>query len=723
MIIKNISIKNFRSYYSDNSIDIGDGLTLIIGANGDGKTTFFEALEWLFDTVGKLPFMDTKYISKKRCSELFNDDSDYVRVSLKYEDNYSSKIFEKAFRFYKTVKGDIIPSNPTVKMYIQKGSENDSKEGTAATSIFDRDFAASIRKYSLFKGEQDLNIFNKEEALSYLVETFSQVRDFDPYLEFMDLAKKNSERATDNAMKADRNNRKEAERLRNLISLEEKTIGEKTAERNQCLNEANNYKSLLDNIEQSRGASELLVNTNKRIESLIAERNELISKVKENYTFRLLDDMWILLGFQPIAQEFSKLVSDIDIRRRKEQSKYDQEIGAKKLASMMQEELNKGFVPLALNVPDENTMREMLNEEICKVCGRPAPKGSEAYNHMKKHLEDYLASLKEDTEKEDENKEPPLFRNNFISELTAKYSVMHNNMRYISNLNSYIENEFARNFKLHERISTVEANIAQAEEQKKKVLSQTDGLTEDQLISNYQNINEWWQLRLTAEKRADSLKPVIENHQALLDKYRDDFSKIAEESTAAMYNRTSTAIRKIFDAFIAAKRKNRRDFLNSLERESNIYLESLNKGDFRGIMRIDEKPNNSAEIKLVDTDGSIIFNPNTALKTTMYMSLLFAVAKLTTIKQENDYPLIFDAPTSSFTAAKESDFFGVIGNIKKQTIIVTKSFLIEDENGNSKLDKKRLAEINAKQYRIEKKKPFDDKDLTTIQTIITQLKD
>ena len=149
----------------------------------------------------------------------------------------------------------------------------------------------------------------------------------------------------------------------------------------------------------------------------------------------------------------------------------------------------------------------------------------------------------------------------------------------------------------------------------------------------------------------------------------------------------------------------------------------MNKGDFRGIMRIDEKPNNSAEIKLVDTDGSIIFNPNTALKTTMYMSLLFAVAKLTTIKQENDYPLIFDAPTSSFTAAKESDFFGVIGNIKKQTIIVTKSFLIEDENGNSKLDKKRLAEINAKQYRIEKKKPFDDKDLTTIQTIITQLKD
>ena len=51
MIIKNITIENFRSYYGVKSMDIGDGLTLIIGANGDGKTTFFEALEWLFDTT------------------------------------------------------------------------------------------------------------------------------------------------------------------------------------------------------------------------------------------------------------------------------------------------------------------------------------------------------------------------------------------------------------------------------------------------------------------------------------------------------------------------------------------------------------------------------------------------------------------------------------------------------------------------------------------------
>ena len=100
------------------------------------------------------------------------------------------------------------------------------------------------------------------------------------------------------------------------------------------------------------------------------------------------------------------------------------------------------------------------------------------------------------------------------------------------------------------------------------------------------------------------------------------------------------------------------------------------------------------------------------------MSLLFAVAKLTTVKHENDYPLIFDAPTSSFTAAKESDFFGVIAGINKQTIIVTKSFLVEDSNGSSSLDIQRLKGIGAKKYRIEKARPFDEKDLSTIRTSV-----
>lgn len=54
MIIKRIIIKNFRSYYGENVFGFSNGLTLILGDNGDGKTTFFEALQWLFNTTSEI---------------------------------------------------------------------------------------------------------------------------------------------------------------------------------------------------------------------------------------------------------------------------------------------------------------------------------------------------------------------------------------------------------------------------------------------------------------------------------------------------------------------------------------------------------------------------------------------------------------------------------------------------------------------------------------------
>ena len=83
--------------------------------------------------------------------------------------------------------------------------------------------------------------------------------------------------------------------------------------------------------------------------------------------------------------------------------------------------------------------------------------------------------------------------------------------------------------------------------------------------------------------------------------------------------------------------------------------------------------------------------------------------------------MIFDAPTSSFAATKESEFFDVISKLDKQVIIVTKSFLVEDVNGDTVVDKNKVKSVNGTVYRIEKMKPFDDKKLATIQTVITKL--
>ena len=162
--------------------------------------------------------------------------------------------------------------------------------------------------------------------------------------------------------------------------------------------------------------------------------------------------------------------------------------------------------------------------------------------------------------------------------------------------------------------------------------------------------------------------------------------------------------------------------MQTIEDESNAFMEKLNTNDFKGTIRIVEKANGQGEAFLMNNDTVRIFNPNTALKTTYLMSVLFAIGKLSCEKDKTQLPLIFDAPTSSFTDAKENEFFSVISSLGKQVIIVTKSFLRDGNNGDVFLDNSRINNIDGRIFRIEKKKPFDDKKLGTIQTVITRIK-
>lgn len=88
--------RKFSKLLQVQCFELVNGLNLIIGSNGDGKTTFYEALEWLFRTDGTSK-ADTKLISKKRSEELFADESADVRVAMTYEHKGYVKTLEKVF--------------------------------------------------------------------------------------------------------------------------------------------------------------------------------------------------------------------------------------------------------------------------------------------------------------------------------------------------------------------------------------------------------------------------------------------------------------------------------------------------------------------------------------------------------------------------------------------------------------------------------------------------
>lgn len=709
MIIEKIEIDNFRSYYKSNTFELVNGLNLIIGSNGDGKTTFYDALDWLFNTA-ETSKTDAKYISKKRIEELFANDSDNVRVSMTYDHRGVKKTLEKTFRFTKSFDGEVSMSNYTYTLTEQSGVERNVKDG----KLFDCDLRTEIRKYIMFKGESDLDVFQRSNALKMLVDTFSDVRSFEAYFAFMKYAMEKADKARDNAQKLDRKNTDKINKYKKTIEDKKAQLSDIEREIANKENEAVNFDGLLKSIEQSKEASKLLINVNRRIDTLTQKRIETQSKIKENYTINLLDNMWILMGFADIAEEYSAKVSDIDKKRRKLEQDYIFAAGAEKVIKKMQTD----FVPLPAHIPGQKIMQEMLDEEVCKICGRPAKKHTEAWEFMLHRLEEYKESLKADQDEEIE----PYYKYSFIPELQKRDTTLNDNLADITKLRHKIQEAIAYNNRLHEDVKKIEANLNMEFEQKKRILAQTDGLTEEQLLANYENISNWMDQKTKAQRRIETLKHNRAQYRMELDEAQEGLSKLAEGTSAAIYAKTALIIRQIAEAFKSAKDTNKKRLLHSIEDESNIFLDKLNTNDFKGTIRILEKANGQGEAVLMNNDNTRIFTPNTALRTTYLMSVLFAIGKLASQRSEVEYPLLFDAPTSSFTDAKESEFFNVIGTLEKQVIIVTKSFLKEKAKGEVELDVQKISEVSGRVFRIEKKKPFDDKKLGTIQTVVTKIK-
>lgn len=143
----------------------------------------------------------------------------------------------------------------------------------------------------------------------------------------------------------------------------------------------------------------------------------------------------------------------------------------------------------------------------------------------------------------------------------------------------------------------------------------------------------------------------------------------------------------------------------------------LSASDFHGEIHLRQTADDSTEIRLFSSNGTEIKKPSGSQLTVMYISVLFAISDFTQEKRDEDYPLIFDAATSSFGDSKEENFYNVIDRLNKQCIIVTKDFI---SKGNVRLQD--IERLTCSVYRIKKAIGFDARNMATIRTTIDKLK-
>ena len=723
MIIKKIVITNFRSYYGENTFELSKGLTLIIGGNGDGKTTFFEALEWLLNT--SLEIKELSNVSEMRKSELAIGEVDTMSVSMLFEHNGEKEV-TKSLTFEKMSDGNCKVTNYSFRGYETDGAERMLRTGK---SLIDSCFDSYIRRYCLFKGESQLNVFNEPTALKTLVDKFSDIRKFEDFVEVASDLEQKSETAYTKECKSDT---KVAKRVGELQRRKEELEGKISELRRDIKKQeevASTYQLKLDDLEKHQATSERY----QEIKDRLKTKNEKLSRLKSlilvNYNAGLLDNFWILSPYTQIFKEFQKKVSALSKEKRLQN---DQDIATKAAAKAKKEVVDEiasfanGKSKLPWYLPDEQTMREMLDDEICKVCGRPALRGTEEYKFMEGKLHEYIRHMQEEADiKAKELEEKPLFEGRAIEDLHAM-SISFGGTTAMEIAKKYQEVkdliEFVDDRK--KDIAIVEAEIQEIEDEKSRLLIQADGISEDMLDKNFNDIKGYFEQRNRAEQRISDYKAEMKDYQNDLERVRQEFDSLDPSSgMAKVYGKVHTLLDKVMKAFINAKKENLRRFLASLSEKTNEYFKLLNENDFRGEIRIRQTANDSAEIRLFSSNGTYIKDPGGAQETTMYMSLLFAISDLTTLKKEEDYPLIFDAPTSSFEDFKENVFYNIIDKIDKQCIIVTKDLLeVDKKTGHKTLNTEKIESMTCSVYRIEKKAGYDQEDLSTIRTIITPIK-
>jgi DNA sulfur modification protein DndD len=205
MKINSITINNFQSYYEEQTIEFGDGLNLIIGNGGKGKSKLFNAFYWVlfgkiyvtsegwcttddlylsshkalhkFEYINKKALYDAKIDGKVDC---------YVQLDLTDDKGHNyiierqaSAIRQPVQEWDKPESWNVSPSSLKVTYDVATGTKN--VNGIMAESIITDLFPEGIRGYIWFQGESldSLIDFRKKQNLKDAVRHIS----YYPYYE------------------------------------------------------------------------------------------------------------------------------------------------------------------------------------------------------------------------------------------------------------------------------------------------------------------------------------------------------------------------------------------------------------------------------------------------------------------------------------------------------------------------------------------------------------
>jgi DNA sulfur modification protein DndD len=717
MIIKNITIENFQSYHGIETLEFSEGLNLIIGNGGKGKSKLFNAFYWVL--FGKIYITDLGWCSTDglpHSSKFAMDRHDFLNKKALYETTISSiartaviiEIIDDKGILY-TIERSVIAkrldfedwkssnawdvSNNILKVRFDSNSGTKFLTDILATDKVDQLFPDEIRDYIWFQGESldSLINFRNKDTLKAAVKHISY---FPYYEKLSDIITKSKLRIEKLESSKISSNNKNNLQVRNLVSkvdllrykIENEITNKDTIENNISMIQV----SLHQDEGKITGLANFtgLVNDYHKCEQAIKDINNNLT-ILDEFQRKQVPNLWILRGIDaPIDACTSIIKTHTNEQNTVPERKY-------------------------LDNPGRTKLEEIIKDKLCFVCGTDVEENSKQFHWISNRLkeqEDYLTELED-------------FKNNL--EFNKQFE------RFIGSIQDYPNS-------LKISIGAIEKQYLESEEKIEKLLAQKRQITEkkEKIDIQIEEIKKKFGVNPIKQAQdgnliASSLKASrgnLEREQRKLQasiQAISDFKKelkggekelenISKKSGAVQVSETEWKNISIFleDICKRVQENARKDLLQKIEQRSNEFYMKFTEHDkgYKGQVKI-------------GSDYSIEFDAglNTSHEDRKKMSIINAMLSLNQESLGIFYPFISDAPTSSFDIPTTHKYLMGIKDIFGQSIIMTKDVDVKSENYELLKQSKNIARV----YQLESEiycLPDETPELHEVSTKIRLLK-
>jgi hypothetical protein len=658
MIINNVVINNFFCFLDRNELVFKKGLNIISSPNSGGKSQLFNALYWTF--FDKIYIQNDNSSTKSwrsaqniiLCPDALSKDQNFngkiktfVEISLDAEhpdaiddqNELVSYTFHKSMTYEKSDSFVNIFSKPELTIsYIEHG-ETKIISSSMHNILLEKIFPESIRKFMWYQGEtmDDLYDFNQPHTLKYAIKEISYYPIYDNMekivkssLSSIDLKIEKARRQS-NTLTAEQGRLiNEIRDKKNSIKSKEETINDYN-ERIKSINE--DISIVEDKLRNSEKLSELKNQLYEK-EYKLKSANLLIENIESELKSKLVSK-WMLSGC-------NKIIESVD-------AKLD-------LINAEIQKYSRTTNPVPMSLPGPEYIERMLADKICYICEREVNEPSDAFDALKKRLDDFERSANY-----------KLLQDNYTDLKKAKRNVLDQ----IAGIKDEIESSNKKKIELFKQ--RVEAN------KEVQNLLKSSGSDSDNIKSRGntidQNLNKHKSLRNEKESKVLTVKVLESDIFKLKEEVKILDLKLESKTPAANLNFIENIAKdyiNLFDVVIETLNKEAyKKFITELQIESNKLYSLYLGGKPQGEININEG------IQVIDfKTKELLLNLNTAEQVAQKLAVANSFLSLSEKVKNKTYPLIADAPTSDFDPSNTINLTLNIGKSFDQMIILSKDY-------------------------------------------------